>query len=82
MLKDGVFLLELLEAISPSSVHISMEHSNDEEQQRLNAQHAISVAWKLGCRVFTSVDDVIEGKSKNILAFIGEVRNFVRSKKL
>lgn len=73
-LKDGIFLINLVEAVSPGSVDYSLvEKSGSEKDCLLNAKYAISSARKVGAVVFALPEDIVEVKNKMIMTFIASM---------
>lgn len=71
ILKNGVYLIELLQAISPSSVDPKLITKGETEgDQMLNAKYAISVARQLGCCMFVCWEDLVDVKQKMVMTFI------------
>jgi len=73
-LKTSVFLIDLLAALQPQSIDYSLVTAgSNEDDQKLNAQYAITCARKMGCVVFLLWEDIVEVKPKMILTFVGAV---------
>jgi plastin-1 len=71
-LRNSVFLCDLLNALSPGIVDYELVTNGvSEENAKLNAMYAISVARKLGAVIFVLPEDVVEVKAKMILTFVG-----------
>ncbi|KAL1499790.1 hypothetical protein AB1Y20_012475 [Prymnesium parvum] len=71
MLTNGVFLLTLLKAIAPDCVDdekVTSGYSDMEAQ--LNARYVVSVAHKMGCRVFILWEDIVQARPKMILSLL------------
>ena len=69
--KSGVFFLDLVHSIEPRAVDLSVVTAGDVvEEQMMNAKYAISCARKVGAVVFLTPEDIVECKSKMLLAFI------------
>eukprot|EP01117_Protostelium_nocturnum_P006127 TRINITY_DN2208_c0_g1_i1.p1 TRINITY_DN2208_c0_g1~~TRINITY_DN2208_c0_g1_i1.p1 ORF type:complete len:1636 (-),score=603.17 TRINITY_DN2208_c0_g1_i1:715-5622(-) len=76
-LKDGRFLLDLLDSVRPGRVnHSLIMEGKSFEEQKLNAQYAISLARGFGCSVFLLWEDIVEVKPKMILVFIGTIMSY------
>lgn len=74
-LRNGIFFCDLLDALSPGIVDYSLVTNGvSEENAKLNAMYAISIARKLGATIFVLPEDIIEVKPKMILTFIGTNR--------
>jgi len=70
-LKDGVFLINLVDAVKPGSVEFScVEKGGSAKDNLLNAKYAISIARKVGAVVFALPEDIVEVKNKMILTYI------------
>jgi len=73
-LKDGIFLLELINAVRPGAIDTSLfEHGSDEKAHLLNAKLAISSARKIGAVVFALPEDVTEVKNKMIMTLVASL---------
>lgn len=72
-LKDSIFFLELLDAIRPVVDWDLVARGFSPEELLANAKYAISIARKLGCTIFLLPEDIVEGKDKMILTFIGSI---------
>lgn len=71
-LKDGRFFLDLIDSVKPGRVNYSLVMTGQtEEDYRLNAQYAISLARGLGCCVFLLWEDIVEVNPKMVLTFVG-----------
>ncbi|XP_033752651.1 plastin-1-like [Pecten maximus] len=67
-LSDGKIILDLIDAIQPGSVKYSnFQDGNTEEENLSNAKYAISLARKIGARVYALPEDIVEYKPKMIL---------------
>ncbi|XP_057780953.1 fimbrin-2 [Salvia miltiorrhiza] len=73
-LSSGLFFLELLSTVHPSSVNWSLvtKGLNDEEK-KMNATYIISIARKLGCSIFLLPEDIIEVNQKMILTLVASI---------
>jgi len=73
-LKDGIFLIALVDAVRKESVDWSLvEKSDAADKQLLNAKYAISIARKVGAVVFALPEDIVEVKNKMIMAYVAAV---------
>ncbi|KAJ1985872.1 fimbrin [Dimargaris cristalligena] len=73
-LRSGLFLADVLNGLQPGVVDYSMlTRGVSEEDAKLNAKYAISVARKLGATIFLLPEDIVEVKPKMILTFIGSL---------
>jgi len=70
-LNNGIFIINLIEAVRPGSVEQNLvEHGDDEKSNMLNAKYAISLARKIGATVFALPEDIIEVKNKMIMTLV------------
>jgi len=70
-LKNGIFLIHLIDAVRPGSVeHGLIESDGSDKANLLNAKYAISLARKQGAVVFALPEDIVEVKNKMIMTFI------------
>jgi len=70
-LKDGIFLIELVDAVRPSSVEWTLvERGDTAKDHLLNAKYAISIARKIGAVVFALPEDIVEVKNKMIMTYV------------
>lgn len=68
------FLLDLLEVIRPGIVDYNLvKQGSSEEECRLNAKLAISVARKLGALIFLVPEDIVEIRQRLILTFVASL---------
>jgi len=67
--------LELIDAIRKGFVDWSLvnDPANDAKKCTENAKLAINLARKLGATIFLLPEDIVEGKDKMILTFIGSL---------
>ncbi|GFQ00145.1 fimbrin-2 [Phtheirospermum japonicum] len=73
-LSDGLFFLELLNAVRPTSVNWSLvTKASSEEEKKMNATYIISIARKLGCSIFLLPEDIIEVNQKVILTLTASI---------
>jgi len=74
-LKDGVYLINLVDAVRPGSVDFSLiiTKSNSPADHLLNAKYAISIARKIGAVVFALPEDIVEVKNKMIMTYIASL---------
>jgi plastin-1 len=70
-LASGIFLLDLLFAISPGCLNPALctEGATDEDKKN-NARYVISVARKMGATVFCTWEDVVEVRPKMMTALV------------
>lgn len=62
-------VIDLIDAIKPGVINYSLlsRDENDDEAMFMNAKYAISMARKIGARVYALPEDLKEGKSKMVL---------------
>ncbi|KAI3626420.1 hypothetical protein CBS9595_001781 [Malassezia furfur] len=71
-LSNARFFLDLLDTMRKGIVDYSMVHRGDtEEECKLNAKLAISIARKLGALIFLVPEDIVELRQRLILTFVG-----------
>lgn len=68
-IKTSQCVVDLIEAIKPGIINYAMMSSgeDDEDDLILNAKYAISMARKLGARVYALPEDLVQVKSKMVL---------------
>lgn len=73
-LKDSLFFLNLLHAVSPELLKWDLVNQGQTEDDRiLNARYAITNARKMGCTVFLLPEDILEVQPKMILTFVAAI---------
>ncbi|BFZ61081.1 fimbrin [Saitoella coloradoensis] len=73
-LRDGTFLLDVLEGLKPGYVDYDLVTSGrSDEDCLLNAKLAISIARKVGALIFLVPEDIVDVRSRLILTFIGSL---------
>lgn len=71
-LRTGQFLIDLLNAMKKSVVNYELVTMGEtEEDAKMNAKYAISVARKLGATIFVLPEDITEVKPKMLMTFVG-----------
>ncbi|KAJ0050154.1 hypothetical protein NL108_013173 [Boleophthalmus pectinirostris] len=63
-------ILDLIDAIQPSSVKFDLVHTKDEltdEEKLSNAKYAISMARKIGAKVYALPEDIVEVNPKMVM---------------
>lgn len=71
---NATFFLDLLDGIRPGIVDYSLVTPGaTEEDRRLNAKLAISIARKLGALIFLVPEDIVELRQRLILTFVGSL---------
>ncbi|EDO32484.1 predicted protein [Nematostella vectensis] len=67
-IKTSKCVLDLIDAIKPKAINYSMVNAGEcQEDAFLNAKYAISMARKVGARVYALPEDLVEGKSKMVM---------------
>lgn len=73
-IKNGVFFLDLLDGLRPGIVDQSLVNTGrTDDECRLNAKLAISIARKLGALIFLVPEDIVELRQRLILTFVGSL---------
>ncbi|KDN38930.1 putative SAC6-actin filament bundling protein, fimbrin [Tilletiaria anomala UBC 951] len=73
-LKNAVFFLDLLDALRKGIVDYSLVTQGcTEEECKMNAKLAISIARKLGALIFLVPEDIVELRQRLILTFVGSL---------
>ncbi|WFD05260.1 fimbrin [Malassezia vespertilionis] len=73
-LANAKFFLDLLDSLRKGVVDYSLVANGDtEEECRLNAKLAISIARKLGALIFLVPEDIVELRQRLILTFVGSL---------
>ncbi|CAD6893579.1 unnamed protein product [Tilletia controversa] len=79
-LKNAVFFLDLLDGLRPGIVDYSLVlPGRTDEDCRVNAKLAISVARKMGCLIFLVPEDIVELRQRLILTFVGSLMSMQSS---
>ncbi|KAJ3303995.1 hypothetical protein HDV03_003233 [Kappamyces sp. JEL0829] len=87
-LRSSHFFLDLVNAIKPGIVNYDLVTPAAtgtsvalmlEDQAKLNAQYAVSIARKLGATIFVLPEDIVEVKPKMILTLIGSLMALSKS---
>ncbi|KAJ1905612.1 fimbrin [Tieghemiomyces parasiticus] len=82
-LRSGLFLIDVLNGLKPGVVDYSMvTRGASDDDAKLNAKYAISIARKLGATIFLLPEDIVEVKPKMILTFIGSLMALDKSGQL
>ncbi|MCL4144989.1 UNVERIFIED_CONTAM: hypothetical protein GTU68_061355 [Idotea baltica] len=67
-LANGQAVIDLVDAIKPGTINYEMVRlSGSEEDNLANAKYAISMARKIGARIYALPEDITEGKPKMIM---------------
>ena len=73
-LANAKFFLDLLDTMRKGIVDYSLvTNGNTEEECKLNAKLAISIARKLGALIFLVPEDIVELRQRLILTFVGSL---------
>ncbi len=73
-LRTAVFFLDLLNALRPGIVDYSLvNQGRTDDEARMNAKLAISIARKLGALIFLVPEDIVELRQRLILTFVGSL---------
>ncbi|KAJ3118406.1 hypothetical protein HDU96_001924 [Phlyctochytrium bullatum] len=71
-LRSGLFFLDLLNSLKKGIVNYELVADGvSDDNAKLNAKYAISIARKLGATIFVLPEDIVEVKPKMILTFVG-----------
>ncbi|KAI8811020.1 calponin homology domain-containing protein [Cladochytrium replicatum] len=70
--RSGVFLLALLNGMKKGIVNEELVTDGvSDDDAKMNAKYAISIARKMGATIFVLPEDIVEVKPKMILTFVG-----------
>ncbi|UZJ51374.1 hypothetical protein CBS101457_000694 [Exobasidium rhododendri] len=73
-IKNAIFFLDLLDGLRKGIVDYSLvTRGSTEEECRMNAKLAISIARKLGALIFLVPEDIVELRQRLILTFVGSL---------
>lgn len=76
-LSNAKFFLDLLDTLRKGIVDYSLvTNGNTEEESKMNAKLAISIARKLGALIFLVPEDIVELRQRLILTFVGSLSTF------
>ncbi|WFD29234.1 fimbrin [Malassezia sp. CBS 17886] len=71
---NATFFLDLLDCLRPGIVDYALVNKGTtEEERKLNAKLAISIARKLGALIFLVPEDIVELRQRLILTFVGSL---------
>lgn len=74
-ISNGLFLLDLLGVVEPRAINPAIPTPGETaEDKAKNAKYAISVARKIGCKVFLTWEDIRDVKPKMMMVFISSIR--------
>ncbi|KAI9506516.1 calponin homology domain-containing protein [Coemansia spiralis] len=81
-LASGHFLLDVLDSMQPGIVDPQLvAQGSAEDDMKMNAKYAISIARKMGATIFLLPEDIVEVKPKMILTFIGSLMALDKQRK-
>ena len=73
-LGTGVYLLNLLKACEPRAVNPSIPTAGETDEDRTkNAKYVISVARKIGAKIYLSWQDIFDVKPKMIMTLVASI---------
>ncbi|EGC28654.1 hypothetical protein DICPUDRAFT_100074 [Dictyostelium purpureum] len=79
-LKDGKFLLDLLDSIQPGCINYAeIKFKENSESYKSNAQYVITIARRLGCTAIIFWEDIVEVKGNMIMTFICDLINLIKT---
>ncbi|KAH8083317.1 fimbrin [Cristinia sonorae] len=82
-LTTGIFLLDLLDALSPGIVDPTLvnnvSESGDYDQRRQNAKLAISIARKMNALIFLVPEDIVDIRPRLIMTFVGSLMSLQKN---
>ncbi|GAV05161.1 hypothetical protein RvY_15333 [Ramazzottius varieornatus] len=65
---DARVVIDLIDAIKPGSINYSQVHPASSTEEKLaNAKYAISMARKIGARIYALPEDIVEVKQKMVM---------------
>ena len=65
---DALCICDLIDAIQPSTIdHSMLRTSNTHDDNLANAKYAITVARKLGAKIYALPEDIVECKPKMMM---------------
>lgn len=68
MISDSRVICDLIDAIKPGSVRYDiLKTDNSIDSKMDNARYAVSMARKIGARVFALPEDIVEVKNKMVM---------------
>lgn len=68
VISDSRVICDLIDAIKPNSIkYDELKAENTNEAKMDNARYAVSMARKIGARVFALPEDIVESKQKMIM---------------
>ncbi|TPX44476.1 hypothetical protein SeLEV6574_g04469 [Synchytrium endobioticum] len=79
-LRNGLFVLDMLNGVKKGIVDYQLVSDGiSDENAKMNAKYAISIARKLGATIFVLPEDIVEVKPKMILTFVGTIMAIAQS---
>jgi len=82
-LRDGRFLIDLVDSIKPGGVDYSLVTlGQTAEECMMNAQYVITVARKIGCCIFLLWEDIVDIKPRMILTLVGTLMSLSSGKRI
>ena len=67
-ISTGLPLIDLIDAIKPGSINYDLVLEAEEEEEKIaNAKYGISMARRLGARVYALPEDIVEVKPKMVM---------------
>jgi plastin-3 len=67
-ISDSRVICDLIDAIKPSSIRYELLKSDTSYESKMdNARYAVSIARKIGARVFALPEDIVEVKQKMVM---------------
>ena len=67
-ISDSRVICDLIDTIKPSSINYALlKNENNKESKMENAMYAVSIARKIGARVFALPEDIVEVKQKMVM---------------
>jgi len=79
-ISTGLPLIHLIDSIKPGCINYDLVKEGDEEEERIaNAKYGISMARRLGARVYALPEDIVEVKPKMVMTVFATLmsRDFV-----
>jgi len=79
-ISTGLPLIDLIDAIKPGCINYELVQQPDSEEEKIaNAKYGISMARRLGARVYALPEDIVEVKPKMVMTVFAVLmsRDFV-----
>merc|ERR1719430_1225169 len=73
-ISSGLVLVDLIDAIKPGAIDYSLVAGDAREEAMANAKYGISMARRLGARVYALPEDVVEVKPKMVMTVFASLR--------